>query len=181
MREPLPSSANLSDWKLQAEVYRLGLISGYFLKGEVIAWADSVVARENRPRLTIIDISLSRALSEQDVAHLLKKLAGEAHTAQAFEVLLGLYALLAGKANISGLSIAHRLYSTLPASEKMLLNPNRDAQMVNDFHSFYVLAESGEYGIVEEVDKRFITFLEQYRPLADEFLAATEQMRNSDG
>ncbi len=180
MKEQL-AQFDLTDWRQQAAVYWLGFISGYFTKDEVIAWADDVIAREDRPEPTIIDISLGKTLGKQDVACLLKNLAGEAHTAQAFKILLGLYATIAGNVNVSRSFIAYRLYSTLPASEEMLLNPNRDAQTVDDFHSFYVLAESGEYGTVEEVDRRFTTFLAQYRPFADEFLAATEQMRSTYG
>ena len=171
---------DFTDWRCQAEVYRLGFISGYFTKNEVIAWADGVIAQEDSPEQAIINISLGRTLNKQNLAHLLKKLSGEAYIAQAFKILLGLYATLLKNGNMSGSSVAYRLYSTLPASEEMLLDPNEDAVAVDNFHSSYILAQNGVYRTVEEVDKRFATFLEQYEPLADIFLeCVTNQIRSA--
>ena len=62
--------------KETAELYRVGLISGFINIDDVIAWADSVIEVESSPDPGILEVSVSRNKCPEDVAHELEKVCG---------------------------------------------------------------------------------------------------------
>ncbi len=77
--------------KTQAEVYRLGLLIGYFTNEDVINWADQVIAEEDQPAIEVIDIGFGKRLKRDDLARLLGEIKGEVEADLPFKIIFGLY------------------------------------------------------------------------------------------
>ena len=76
--------------KLAAEVYRIGLVIGFFTKQEVIKWADSVIEILDNPPYEIIDLSLSSKLNMEKFMWKLESIKGEVEQDLTPKILLGL-------------------------------------------------------------------------------------------
>lgn len=160
-------------FRLHAEVYRLGLISGFFTKDEVIEWADEVIAKERQPEQAIIELSLGQSSNTSNFTVLLRVVSGQRDTATAFHTLMGLYAKRLRKDTLAGLAIARRLRQ-LSSAEDLY-----ESGTLSWLEDIYILASNNVYGTTEEATKELQSFLEEYEPLADEFLKITNDQRRS--
>jgi hypothetical protein len=152
------------DLKLEAEVYRLGLLSSYFTNDDVINWADRVIVEKSNPDLEIIDVALSKRNSKQDLANLLEKVQGEFQIHLPFKILIGLYSKRLKTDKLLTFSAAQQLSSVSNISledehwelndyalafnlEKQDTRINLD-KLISDFQQFI--------GIYESFAERFI-------------------------
>lgn len=69
----------MADYKEDAETLRCGLLAGYTSVPDVVAWADTVIARESSPDPTFIEIALSGNRRSIDVVSLLREVPGDAN------------------------------------------------------------------------------------------------------
>jgi hypothetical protein len=69
------------DIKTQASAFRKALLLGLVAIDEVIAWADSVVAVEDQPHTSVIEVSLAGGRRGWEVADLLEAVPGDADSA----------------------------------------------------------------------------------------------------
>ena len=166
---------DFADWRCQAEVYRLGFISGYFTKDEVITWADSVIALEDQPESILLDISLGRRLKDQKLVELLETVSSESNGS--FRILLGLYAKRLKNQPGSEAAVADRLYKLFADMKGFLDARPEEYEQVQEFDLSLALVEDGFYKDGMKRAAAFRTFLEQYEPLADAFLEATANQR----
>ncbi|MCT8977029.1 hypothetical protein N4T77_10485 [Clostridium sp. CX1] len=54
--------------KDQAEIYRIGLITGLLVKSDVISWADKIIETQENVEHEIIEVSLLESASKADIA-----------------------------------------------------------------------------------------------------------------
>jgi hypothetical protein len=69
----------MTDYKEDAETLRCGLLAGYTSVPDVVAWADTVIARESSPDPAFIEIALSGNRRPVDVVSLLREVPGDAN------------------------------------------------------------------------------------------------------
>ena len=78
--------------KEQAEVNRIGLISGLLSRQDVIGWADSIIEAYDSPDSAIIDISLMGSADLPGLVSALYDVTGEAGFDRIIDTVLGLCA-----------------------------------------------------------------------------------------
>lgn len=76
--------------KEQAEVFKLGLLIGYFKTEEVIQWADNILATEDNPDLGVIDVAFSGSKGINEVITQLDNFKGKMNISTPVKTLLGL-------------------------------------------------------------------------------------------
>ena len=93
----------------EAELFRLGLICGYFTLGDAIQWADSVLARNGDAPLEVVELSVSSSGDVEEAFRHLYPLAVGADTKARTRDLLGLLKLRLGRARSEAQWVARRL------------------------------------------------------------------------
>ena len=63
--------------KVLAEVYRIGLVIGFFDKDDVIQWVDKAIDELSHPPIELIEVSMKAKSSSVDVASALKGIKGD--------------------------------------------------------------------------------------------------------
>ncbi|KNY25503.1 hypothetical protein [Pseudobacteroides cellulosolvens] len=76
--------------KNEAEIYRIGLIVGYFLKDDVISWADKIIETQEKIDYEIIEVSLLSSSSKTNIVSKLSDIDGIVDEQLVINVLLGL-------------------------------------------------------------------------------------------
>ncbi|BCB05138.1 hypothetical protein KH172YL63_32710 [Bacillus sp. KH172YL63] len=145
--------------KLNAEVYRLGLLIGFFSIQEVIIWADTLIEQLDKPPYEIIMLSLS---SKDDICTVERKLSeikGEYDTELLPKIIMGLMNdYLHDKENTG------RVIKSLEQLLKYL--PSNDDEIESEIHFLsdgYYLAHQNIYGEEQEVLDNLRVFLQQFR------------------
>jgi len=65
------------DLKSRAEAFRKELLLGLTSTKDVIAWADAVIAEQDKPHISVIELSMAGGHGPCEVADLLKAIPGE--------------------------------------------------------------------------------------------------------
>ena len=66
----------MSVLKEQAEVLRVGLVAGFRTTGDAVKWADSIIAAEPKPDISLINVALASSRSAAEVSSLLGDVPG---------------------------------------------------------------------------------------------------------
>ncbi|WP_062104392.1 hypothetical protein [Bacillus niameyensis] len=155
------------DIRILAEVYRLGLSTGYYTVRDVVTWADSVIEELDEPPYDIIDLSLSGNAKPVDIASILKEFSKEISSSELpCMIILGLLANYSIKTgDISTVtSMLYRLCEHLPETCDSI-----KVEILSLTDELY-LAEQNIYGNLQEVIKRLQEFLMQYRSYSKYFV-----------
>jgi hypothetical protein len=155
------------DLKVQAEVYRLGLLSGYFTNDDVINWADHVIAEEDQPAIEVIDIAFGKRLTSVDLARLLEKVKGEVKEDLPFKIMLGLYSKQLKTHDTTFAEIVKSLYLML---ENRVTIPDKEVEMILYFDDGFDLAVAGYYGNLQDLESELREFLNKYETFVDTLL-----------
>lgn len=76
--------------KDEAEIYRIGLITGLFVKNDVISWADKIIETQENIEYEIIEVSLLGSSSKTDIASKLFEVKGTPDRQHILNLFLGL-------------------------------------------------------------------------------------------
>jgi hypothetical protein len=147
--------------KEMAEVYRLGVLTGFFEVADAVAWADSVIETEDHPDYGLIEASLSKR--PEDISVHLKEVKGNIDYTLPPKILMGLMSKQLDRSPDKAFTFARLLYSLAVGSEL----PQKEAEAADRFDDALYLAESGTYGSVEEVSGELAEFLKRYEPYAN--------------
>lgn len=66
----------MSDLKEQTETLRVGLVAGFRTTGDAVTWADSIIASEEHPDVSLLNVSLAGSSSPADMSALLGDVPG---------------------------------------------------------------------------------------------------------
>lgn len=149
--------------KEQAEVYKLGLLIGYFKIEDVILWADFVIENDENPNLVIIDVSLSGKKGINEVVSQLGNINGKIDINTPVKTILGLLYKDLVNENISVYEIARKLYVL---SNNIPSDSLGDAKRftLNTLEDYLAL-----YGL-KNVTIQIIELLKEYEIYADNFI-----------
>ncbi len=153
------------NFKDTAEVYRIGLLIGFFQPADVVRWADAVILTSEKPDPCVIDVSLSEKKPIQDIAHLLKDIKGESHPTLPAHVLMGLMGRKLSENPGLVKRIATMAYSL--AIDGKVSNDERDWLIC--FDDDFELAERGIFGTAEALTKELQDRLLGYSLYAELF------------
>jgi hypothetical protein len=144
----------------RAEAYRLGLIVGLFEGGEVVTWADEVIASEAKPENVFLDISMGDCENTAQLTSLLKDAAGDPRPGKARDVVFGMLAKQLGSDAGAAESVAAKLKALRSAYDPP------DAQMTKAAElAAAVLRDAAD----EEGLRALTAFLTPYSAAADEW------------
>ena len=154
--------------KDEAEIFRIGLIIGYFTKDDVINWADRIIETNENVEYEIIEISLLSNSSKADIASKLREVKGILNEQLIINVLLGLLSYGYNSNKFSEDEICTFLYHLV--SNKIDISISNDIeQNINHLSDGYYLATEGIYGDLKEICKELNEFLDLYTEYAEEF------------
>lgn len=96
--------------KEQSEVFKLGLLVGYFKTKEVIHWANNILATEDNPDLGVIDVAFSGSKGINEAITQLDNIKGKMDIRTPVKTLLGLLynELILQKSTV--IEVARKLY-----------------------------------------------------------------------
>ncbi len=153
------------DIKVTAEVYRLGILIGFYTVQDIIKWADNVIERLDHPPYEVIEVSLSSQKKTIDVCSKLKLFnEGLNNDDLPSKILLGLlndYFLSTNNAS-DVFSMLTRLIDHLQLEES---NERIEREMVYLSDAFY-LADQHIYGDLKEVENNLKNFLSKFEAYA---------------
>lgn len=154
-------------FKEEAEIFRIGLIIGYFTKNDVINWADRLIETREKVEYEIIEVSLLSNSSKADIASKLHEIKGTFDENLIINVLLGLLSYSYNSNNFLADEICTFLYHLI--SNKIDVSISRDIeQKINYLSDGYYLATEGIYGDMTEICKELKEFLDRYTDYAEE-------------
>ncbi|TQR30098.1 hypothetical protein C7Y47_16575 [Lysinibacillus sphaericus] len=149
------------DIKVTAEVYRLGIIIGFYTVQDVIKWADNVIERLDNPPYEVIAISLSSQEKPIDVCSKLNLFKGGLNNDDLpSKILLGLLNdYFISSNNLSDVfSMLFRLSDHLQLEDS---NKWIEVEMNYLSDAFY-LADQNIYGDLNEVGTNLKNYLSQF-------------------
>ena len=147
------------DLKINAEVFRLGLLIGYHSVQDVVKWADKQIEELEKPPYEIIEVSLSSNQKPVDVCSKLKLVIGEIDDELPIKIMLGLLNDSLYKTEKSTADISYMLYllsQHIPDTCEWI---STEIMYISD--AFY-LAEENIYGDLFEVIDKLKKFLIQF-------------------
>jgi hypothetical protein len=147
------------DLKVNAEVYRLGLLIGYHSVQDVVKWADKQIEILEKPPIEIIEVSLSSKAKPVDVCSKLKLVKGDIEDELTIKIMLGLLNDSLYKKDKSTSDISNMLYllsQHIPNNSEWII-----AEIMYISDEFY-LAEETIYGDLFEVIEKLKKFLIQF-------------------
>lgn len=147
------------DLKINAEVFRLGLLIGYHSVQDVVKWADKQIEELEKPPYEIIEVSLSSNEKPVDVCSKLNLVIGEIDDELTIKIMLGLLNDSLYKTEKSSADISNMLYllsQHIPDTCEWIIT---EIMYISD--EFY-LAEENIYGDLFEVIVKLKKFLIQF-------------------
>jgi hypothetical protein len=141
-----------------AEFFRLGLRLGLFDTSPIIKWADSIIEQEDKPDISIIDVSLAGSRGINETITCLGEIKGHLREDVPVELLLAYFRrkLVSGQLNID--SVAAMFYSLA----KMPEVTGDVAGALHVLDENLSMAEDGLCGSVEEALDDIKCFLEEH-------------------
>lgn len=146
--------------KFEAESLRIALICGCVSKEEIINWADKIIQENDKVDYIFIEISLSGKKPIQDIESLLFQISNKHEHFNACRRVLGRMSFACETEPQSLRRSAAGLYQIVIENSYELPS---DLIFLIDIDDEYALADSGTYGTIDEVDKRFIEALNSFR------------------
>lgn len=151
-----------------AEVYRLGLLIGFFRNEGVIAWADSVIAHEEHPDQAIIQLSVSGSRSPKDLALILSEYTAGESSDRPYQVLLGLISRSLAQGNRTVFE-NYRFISLVDQATPLPENIHWGIIALGDDLD---LAQRKIYGSIEDMGREIARFLARFERSAELFDSA---------
>lgn len=146
-----------------AEFLRYGLITRLCSVEEVVRWAESVVASEEKPHVSFIDLCVVDDLSPAEVQALLTHVPGDAASDIPVGLLLGRAHRLHSTEEIQPDDLLMRLYrGALISSQSRVPFPERVYHQLAWLEDELSLAQDEVCGNMEEFDKHLAEFLEPW-------------------
>jgi hypothetical protein len=152
-----------------AEVYRIGLVTGLFIKNDVIKWADKIIEDEENIEYEIIEISLMQNSKTADIALKLDEINGIPNNQDVLYTFLGLCSYAYAKNKFSDDEICTFLYR-LVASQTYIRLESDIEQKIHYLSDGYYLASEGTYGDLNVICKDLKNFLDLYSEYAKDFI-----------
>ncbi len=137
----------------EAETLRLGLMMGLVQPGEVVSWADQVVAEMADPPIEVIDVAVATRQPPDELARLLKRVPGPADLMAAAHRVLGILQARAVGYDLALGSIADMLW--VYSSEAVI--PEAERQAASNFS--YEYEDLAYYGTPESLSEEVGRFL----------------------
>ena len=97
--------------RTEAEALRLALHAGIVSIPEIIVWADTVIAAEDKPDIIIIELALAAAETRERVSPRLAQFAGDVEALSAIRIVLRLLAHRLQSSPEKAQQIARQLYA----------------------------------------------------------------------
>jgi hypothetical protein len=141
-----------------AEFFRLGLRIGIFAPSTVIQWADSIIMAENKPDISIIEVSLSGAGGLNKTIDSLNEIKGEIRSDYPAKLMLAYCWKKLRTKDWTEDFFSGLLYSLKNASE---VSEDVEIALMN-LDENLSLAEDGVYGTVKEAMNDIMKFLESF-------------------
>lgn len=168
-------SKQLEDWgkdmlsiKDRAEICRIGIVTGLFIKNDVIYWVDKIIETQENVEYEIIEISLLGSSSKEDIALKLSEVKGIPDNEYIINVFLGLCSDNYNTNKLNADTICTILYYLV--SRKIDIPINFDIeQKIHYLSDGYYLASEGTYGDLKDICRDLKEFLDQYTDYAKEF------------
>lgn len=148
--------------KEQAEVFKLGLLVGFFKTEEVIRWADSILAAEDNPHLGVIDVAFAGSKGINEIITQLDNIKDQINVSIPVQTLLGfLYKeLIDQKSTV--VEVARKLYVLSQYLPPNSLDKDLLFRLVAMEDIFHI------YG-AENVSNQIKDLLKKYEVLANDF------------
>jgi len=146
--------------KFEAESLRIALICGCVSEDEIINWADEIILENEKVDYIFIEISLSGKKPIQDIVSLLFQISNKHEHFNACRRVLGRMSFACETGSQSLRRFAGGLYQIVIENSYELPS---DLIFLIDIDDEYALADSGTYGTIDEVDKRFTEALNSFR------------------
>jgi hypothetical protein len=152
---------------LEAQILRLGLMTGCFSVTDVVSWADKLIVEQDTPAYELLDLSLMANSNRFDVAKLLESLAKGVDTFEALRILLSFLYLELSNDHQKGATFAYGLYG--------IATQNYD-ELPKEF--YYFLGLEDQYSLAKqelagydpkEITGDFLNYLESYEKNAVDF------------
>lgn len=117
--------------KEKAEVYKLGLLIGYFRLEEFLKWVDEAIEKEESPDIGLIELAYSNNRSINDIISLIDEISGNYNFKIPIRILLGLMYkdFLDNKVSLNVMT--NKLYSL----SLHLTENNLDKNIINEFNA----------------------------------------------
>lgn len=117
--------------KEKAEVYKLGLLIGYFRLEEFFKWVDEAIEKEDSPDIGLIELAYSNNRSINDIISLIDEISGNYNFKIPIRILLGLMYkdFLDNKVSLNVMT--NKLYSL----SLHLTENNLDKNIINEFNA----------------------------------------------
>ncbi|GFZ30399.1 hypothetical protein CSC2_09250 [Clostridium zeae] len=152
-----------------AEIYRIGLVTGLFMKIDVIKWADKIIEYEENIEYEIIEISLMQNTKVEDIALKLYEINGIPNNQNVLNTFLGLCSYAYTKNKFTAHEICTILYKFVISKTHIPLASDIE-QMIHYLSDGYYLASSGTYGNLNVICKDLKNFLNMYSEYAKRFI-----------
>lgn len=154
--------------KDEAEIYRIGLITGLFVKNDVVSWADKIISIQENVEYEIIEVSLLGSSSKINIASKLFQIKGILNSQHVINVFLGLCSNSYNSNKFTDEDMCIFLYHLI--SNKIDIPISSDIeQKINYLSDGYYLASEGIYGDLDDIRRDLKEFLDQYTDYAKEF------------
>lgn len=154
--------------KNEAEIYRVGLIIGYFVKDDVIRWADKIIETQENYPYEIIEVSLLGNSSKPDIASKLSEITGIANHELILCVLFGLCSNSYKTNKFTADEICTLLYRLVSTKTDISMSQEIE-QKIHYLSDGYYLASEGIYGNLKDICDDLKEFLDRYEAYAKEF------------
>lgn len=157
--------------KNEAEIYRIGLIIGYFVKCDVIDWVDKLIDTQESVEYEFIELSLLASSSKIEIASKLFDIKGIANEQIIINVFLGLCSSSYNSNEFNEDEICTFLYRLISSKIDISISSEIE-ETIHYLSDGYYLATEGIYGSLEDICSELKKFLDKYTAYAKEFRAS---------
>lgn len=155
--------------KNESEICRIGLITGLFMKKDVISWADKIIEINDNIEYDIIEISLLGNSRDADITLRLSEIKGIVNNQLVLNVFLGLCLKIYNSDRLDAEQISTVLYNLISKKIEIALNCEEIEGDIHRLADGYSLAAEGVYGDLKDICIELKEFLDQYNIYAEDF------------
>ena len=151
--------------KEEVEVYRLGLLIGYFSKQITVEWADKIIEKSDKPDYIFIETSLSKNKDKNEIIHLLESFKGKYNKNLPVKILVSLMHQDLKDDIITALEFS-RYFNRLSEVSEV---PSEDKIWMICFDDEYEEARGGLFGDIDSLNKELINYFSKYKKFKFKF------------
>ncbi|WP_160680567.1 hypothetical protein [Clostridium sp. C8-1-8] len=154
--------------KDQAEINRIGLVTGLLTKNDVINWADKIIESEETIDYEIIEVSLLQSYPNESIASKLFEVKGISSDENNINTFLGLCSNAYIKKKFTAYEMCDILYRLVSSQINLHISSHIE-QKIHYLSDGYYLASEGTYGDLNEICMDLHLFLNKYAKYANTF------------